>query len=915
MSLRWKTGLFLFVLLLAITTGFVLREQAEIERHYRALRHELLSRQVALSEEAIRQSFSRLQTTASAVALHDEMHASLTAPGKKKREEAYDDDWRLLQASMRLTLLAIQDTTGKTIHARQFDGERSPPALNDEEMASLSRATIGRGSPLTHAACREQCQLYAWAPVRDHGRIIGTAMVATALTDSLLSYFQLIQADAGIVMPSAGKHAGDSDDQHYLPDGEAILAMSDSGQARRVMTQLRPTWQDSGSHFMWQAVTVADQHYEVARWPIKAGNNTLPASIITMMNVDQAAAEKRQAFWSSVAGGLSLFLIAVFCALLLTRRVLRRLQGCGEAIELLGQRSYEASRQRLRSFPGKRRSQDEIGKINRITFAVSERLEAMEAASNDHESALTNLVLTLEREKTLVAELLNTAPFHIVVHNEQGHIIMANRFAAELKRSSPPLLLARPFIATFFEPGEANETAGLIRQLLNDGMTRRQESTLLQDSNARYELVWLHCRMRLPDSDDALVLSIGQDVTALKRSEVEREHFRRQLQQAQKMEAIGQLTGGIAHDFNNILASILGYTELALHQSRDQGGKLSRYLSEVQSAGERARDLIAQMLAFSRSGDSERRRMPLEPLIKEVLKLLRPLFPTTMSLRTDISRVPPVLANPAQMQQILMNLAINARDATRQRGNVTIRVAKQHWQNDICASCHSPIVGDFVTLTVSDDGDGIAGEHLPRIFDPFFTTKDIGKGTGMGLSIVHGLTHDFGGHLLVDSTPGTGTTFTVLLPISTDDDYPEQNKQTSLLPIDSFHGCRMLIVDDEGSIAHFLAELMETRGIVVAMETDSSQALARFAATPADFDLVLSDLTMPTMSGIELTTALRDIRADIPIIVWSGCWDDALLSSAGAAGINATLNKPVQIEQLWEAIAKLYASKRHQAAD
>lgn len=901
MSLRWKTGLFLFALLLAITMAFVLREQAEIEQHYEALRHEILSRQVTLSEEAIRQTFTQLTATANTTAQRADVRNLLSGHQSKGLDGSLEDYWSMLQVNIGASLLIVQDRTGGIIKEMSNRTGHYQQPLSAAVLAHFSRNSLAVEHPHTHAACAEQCLLYVWAPILDQGKAIGTVLMAVPLTESLLSFYRVIRSNAGIVMPTSTA-AGQG---HSLPGGESIIAMTGGDQAWRAMAQVRPTWIDSGGSFRWQSVMVDSEHFEVARWPVKVNDQTLPASFVAMMNVDHAYAERRSAFLGSIGSGICLFLVAIIFSLLLTRRMLIRLQMCGEAIELLGQRSYDASRMKLRILAGKHRSQDEIGKINRITFTVAERLEAMERESSTHEAALTNIVQNLEREKALVAELLNTAPFHIIVHNESGQIILANRFAAELKKTSLSALLVRPFVPTFFDPADIATSTTLISHLLADGQTRQQETSLTLVNGDRCELLWLHCRMQLADSERPLVLSIGQDVTALKQSEAKREHYRLQFQQAQKMEAIGQLTGGIAHDFNNILASILGYTELAMSRVDGTDNKLPRYLNEVKIAGERARDLIAQMLAFSRGSDSEQRQLPLEPLIKEVVKLLRPLFPTAMVLRTDIGRVPPVTANPVQLQQILMNLAINARDATNHRGNVTIRLRHQPVHGAVCASCHSRIDGEFVALSVSDDGDGIAAEHLSRIFDPFFTTKEIGKGTGMGLSIVHGLTHDFAGHVQVSSTPGVGTTFTILLPIVASTDTLGLPRENTSQPQDIFHGCRLLIVDDEGSITRFVGELMETRGIVVTLETDSSRALARFNATPDSFDLVLSDLTMPKLSGVELAIAMRQRRPDLPIIIWSGYWDEGLLDTAIAAGISATLNKPVQVNLLWETLARL----------
>ena len=241
-----------------------------------------------------------------------------------------------------------------------------------------------------------------------------------------------------------------------------------------------------------------------------------------------------------------------------------------------------------------------------------------------------------------------------------------------------------------------------------------------------------------------------------------------QLQQAQKMEAIGHLTGGIAHDFNNMLASIMGFTQLALEISSDiDNAKLNEYLQEVNLAGERARHLIAQMLSFSRRGKTkEYLPFDLSILIKEVVSMLRPMLPSSIVINyTADECVPMVKADPIKIHQVLMNLCINSRDALDGRGAIGLQLKHITEADNICSSCHSTVDGRFVAIVITDNGSGIAQEHIGKIFDPFYTTKDVGKGTGMGLSVVHGIMHDHLGHIILESEPGKGTQFQLLFPV------------------------------------------------------------------------------------------------------------------------------------------------------
>jgi PAS domain S-box-containing protein len=258
-----------------------------------------------------------------------------------------------------------------------------------------------------------------------------------------------------------------------------------------------------------------------------------------------------------------------------------------------------------------------------------------------------------------------------------------------------------------------------------------------------------------------------QDVTEYQRLRSEHRRLERQVQQSQKMEAIGQLTAGIAHDFNNILASINGYTDLALTRCVDEGqDQLRGYLEHVYKAGERARDLIQQMTAYSHSTTAKETALSLRPLLKEMLKMLRSTLPTSIQLSFDCPTDEEIFINmdAAQLQQIVMNLCVNARDAMHGAGQLELRLECTEQQPVECASCHNTLHGDYVVLSVRDSGDGMMAEVRDHLFEPFFTTKDVGEGTGLGLSVAHGIMHDHQGHIRVESEPGQGTVFYLLFP-------------------------------------------------------------------------------------------------------------------------------------------------------
>jgi signal transduction histidine kinase/CheY-like chemotaxis protein len=399
------------------------------------------------------------------------------------------------------------------------------------------------------------------------------------------------------------------------------------------------------------------------------------------------------------------------------------------------------------------------------------------------------------------------------------------------------------------------------------------------------------------------------DITERKQAEAQREGLQAQLVQAQKMEAIGHLTGGIAHDFNNMLGAILGYAELLkqLNTTPAVSAKQGKYLDEILIAGNRAKELIAQMMAFSRrspqSQDDAAPATALQPVVKEVVRLLRASIPS--SIEVDYRLEDDTLktrAQPVQLHQILLNLAINARDAIGEYGRIDITAGKRV-VTGICDSCHASFRGEYVVLSVQDTGKGIPAHIRPRMFDPFFTTKDVGKGSGMGLAVVHGVVHAHGGHITVAS--GTGTTLRICLPQAAD-------TEAGALPVPAIDvsggdlsGVRVVVVDDESSMVAMLAELLEMHGARVAAYTQSAEALAAFEREPHSMDLVITDATMPELSGLDLASAMLSRRPALPIILCTGYSERVSPEIAKQHGIAGFMHKPVHTRQLVAAAARL----------
>ncbi len=399
-------------------------------------------------------------------------------------------------------------------------------------------------------------------------------------------------------------------------------------------------------------------------------------------------------------------------------------------------------------------------------------------------------------------------------------------------------------------------------------------------------------------------LCVSIDISARKDVERERERMQRNLQQAQKMEAIGLLTGGIAHDFNNILASILGYSGLALQRfAHMMPAKLVEYVREVEQAGERGHELVNQMLAFSRGEGTELRSAPLPPLIEQALKMVRPTLPSSLDFKIDYALdLPAVMTNAVQLQQIIVNLCINARDALQGTGTIGIRLYRATRSGAYCASCHNSFDGDYAVLSLADDGPGIALLVRERIFEPFFSTKSASGGTGMGLAMVHGIVHCQGGHIMLDSAPGQGTRFDIHFPLAT----PNSAGSTAVVsarPLDkAVRRARVLVVDDERAVGGFIAELLAMHDYAVVVESDALRALAQLRNAPHDFDIVITDQTMPQLSGAQLAVAALALRPELPVILISGYSAIIDAEQAACLGVRSFLHKPIKADVLLQAV-------------
>jgi two-component system, cell cycle sensor histidine kinase and response regulator CckA len=400
--------------------------------------------------------------------------------------------------------------------------------------------------------------------------------------------------------------------------------------------------------------------------------------------------------------------------------------------------------------------------------------------------------------------------------------------------------------------------------------------------------------------------NVSLDITERKRAEDERKKLETQLVQSHKMEALGTLAGGIAHDFNNILSAIIAYTERGM-QNASEPDKVRKNIDDVLKVTNRAKDLVKQILAFSRRTKHEFVQLKLDAAIKEPLKMLRALLPKTIEIRQNFLASGRVMADSTQIHQVVMNLCSNAAQAMDEKGGVLeVSLNKVDIQEDTDALALDLPHGSYFRLSISDTGHGMTPEVLERIFDPYFTTKEKGRGTGLGLSVVHGIVKSHKGAITCKSMPGQGTTFEIYLP----EIEFKKEAMTSRTGTPSLNGSeRILFIDDEQILVKATKERLRYLGYRVVTRTSSVDALDLFQKHPEQFDLVITDIIMPVMTGDKLALEFMKIRPDIPIILCTGYSEHMNEEKAKELGVREFLMKPFEIEDLAKSIRKVLDGK------
>jgi len=601
-----------------------------------------------------------------------------------------------------------------------------------------------------------------------------------------------------------------------------------------------------------------------------------------------------------VSQGVKTFVVSIFILVIFNILVTRHIFRVADYFELLNIRKKSPHLNLHRTVPSIQKGDE----LDRLTKSINKMVDD---SRKDYEKLIESQHELSESEARFSA-IFNSITDSIIVFDVDRKIVIYNPAFNE---------------KFLYEKGELLGGTSELLYEDNEDFKRREACSFDANDKEEYQLYevnyirkdgsvfegeTLSGKVKLADDELIGYLCIIRDVTARNQEEKEKQKLKNNLQQSQKMEAIGFLAGGIAHDFNNVLASMLGYTELASQLVvKAEQPTIHKYLSTVLESGYRATDLIKQLLAFSRSMPSETMKIALPELIQDVIKMLKPMLPSTIELVAHLDEgVPCVRFDVTQMHQILINLCVNARDAMDAKGSIAIHLSYQEGVDDVCRSCHEQIEGDFVKLSVTDTGGGIEQDNIEHMFEPFHTTKEVGKGTGMGLSVAHGILHKHNSHINVDSTLGVGTRFNMYIPPDYSEGLIDQEKEISKKSMKSeVSNINILAVDDEELLVMFIKDFLECYGYSVTTCTDASEALKMIESDPNEFDLLITDQTMPGMTGIELIEEVRKLKKDVPIILCSGYNDVVNKKDIEENDISYYLQKPVDNSQLLKYIDQL----------
>jgi signal transduction histidine kinase/ActR/RegA family two-component response regulator len=620
---------------------------------------------------------------------------------------------------------------------------------------------------------------------------------------------------------------------------------------------------------------------------------------------------------------------SLLVALLISSRLQRVISG---PILHLAETARAVSTEKDYSIRAARQSQDETGLLidgfNEMLAQIQARDEQLQQRNNSLQTEIGKrqrieqaLLEGDERHRAFVAES-SEAIWRLELEHPLSTTLPEDEQISHFFRHSY-LAESNDVMARIYDLASADEIVGTrldalmtpvdpenveyLRAFIRSGyrLINADSHRIDQAGNDRY---FLHNLSGIIEGDHLIrAWGVQREITERKEAETRQSKLEAQLRQAQKLEAIGTLAGGIAHDFNNILGAIIGYSELAT-VDLSKRHPAQAHVAEVLRAGNRAKELVRQILTFSRQEEHERKPIQLQSVLDEALKLLRATLPSTIEIRQRIDpQAPPILGDATQIHQVMMNLGTNAWHAMNERGGILeVSLVPLDVDADFAQTHGDLHRGRYLRLMISDTGCGMDRAVLERVFEPFFTTKPPGAGTGLGLAVVHGVIKRHEGTIAVYSEPGNGTTFNLYFPVH---EIETQTPVMESITIPKGNGERILFVDDEAPLAALGKSMLERLGYRVTAQTSSVEALATFSAQSDQFDLVITDQTMPSLSGADLARLMLEIRPELPVILATGYSTTINPEKAQAIGIRELLFKPNTTQSLSAAIRRALGAR------